>query len=129
MLRDGVKEAPDINALAAKGDRSVTVMLWNYHDDDLPGPDAAIDLGVEGLPEGRISVHHYRIDGLHSNSYETWKKMGSPQQPTAEQYRELERSGQLALYGSPVWAHTDRGRYTTRFQLPRQAVSLIEIRY
>ena len=38
-IRDkGVRGAPDISALAARSARSATVLIWNYHDDDLPAP-------------------------------------------------------------------------------------------
>ena len=42
-IRDkGVRGAPDISALAARSARSATVLMWNYHDDDLPAPAAPI---------------------------------------------------------------------------------------
>ena len=42
-IRDkGVRGAPDISALAARSPRSATVLIWNYHDDDLPAPAAPI---------------------------------------------------------------------------------------
>jgi xylan 1,4-beta-xylosidase len=126
MLKSGVKQAPDINALATRGPGSVAVIVWNYHDDDLPAPAADIDLTVRGL-DGRLLVHHYRVDGEHSNSYEAWKKMGSPQSPSAEQYRQLERSGQLQLAGSPEWRTAEKGVLRLRFQLPRQGVSLVHM--
>src|SRR6185369_461254 len=87
MIQSGVKSKPDINALASRKERSVTVILWNYHDDDLPAAPADIDLTVSGLGAGRVLVTHYRVDGEHSNSYEAWKKMGSPPMPSTEQYR------------------------------------------
>ena len=40
MLKDGVRDKPDVSALASRQDRSVEVMVWNYHDDDLPGSPA-----------------------------------------------------------------------------------------
>ena len=50
-IRDkGVRGAPDISALAARSARSATVLMWNYHDDDLPAPAAPITLTIEGLP-------------------------------------------------------------------------------
>ncbi|NWF85233.1 MAG: beta-xylosidase, partial [Bryobacteraceae bacterium] len=63
-------------------------------------------------------VRHYRIDKDHSNSFEAWKRMGSPQQPTPEQYAELERAGKLAEL---------RAQPSLSFRLPRQGVSLIEL--
>ena len=60
------------------------VLVWHYHDDDLPGPDAAVELSLRGLPAqaGSVLVQHYRIDSDHSNAYEAWKRMGSPPRPT-----------------------------------------------
>jgi xylan 1,4-beta-xylosidase len=72
-------------------------------------------------------MHHYRVDGEHSNSYEIWKKMGSPQKPTDEQYRQLESAGQLHMLASPEWRTTKNGQLKVRFQLPRQGVSLLNL--
>ena len=70
-------------------------------------------------------LEHYRIDRDHSNAFEAWKRMGSPQQPTPEQYAALERSSDLALLGSPRWLRPEGGKLTVRLNLPRQAVSLL----
>ena len=79
QIRDqGVRGAPDISALAARADRSATVLIWNYHDDDLPAAPAPVTLTIEGLPAGRAMVIHERIDDSHSNAYAAWVKMGSP---------------------------------------------------
>jgi len=72
-------------------------------------------------------VEHYRVDGEHSNSYEAWKRMGSPQTPSPEQYRQLERAGQLQPMGSPEWRGARNGRVQIQFQLPRQGVSLLRL--
>jgi xylan 1,4-beta-xylosidase len=127
MIASGVKAAPDINALATRDERSLAVMVWNYHDDDLSSPPADIELTVNSLPGRRVQMHHYRVDGEHSNSYEVWKKMGSPQTPTDEQYRQLERAGQLQLVGSPEWVSSKEGQLVIRFRLPRQGVSLVRL--
>src|SRR5688572_12189954 len=44
------KERTDIGAIAAKDKRNATVMIWNYHDDDLRGSDESVDLNVKSLP-------------------------------------------------------------------------------
>ncbi len=125
-IRDtGVRANPEVNALASRQGRAVSVLVWNYHDDDLPASPSEVEVVVEGLPNGRTLLHHYRVDGDHSNSYEAWKKLGSPQRPTPEQYQRLERSGQLQLLSSPEWLHTANGRVTLKFSLPRQGVSLL----
>ena len=58
------RQRPDIMALAALEDRALCVLVWHYHDDDLPAPDAAVQLSLRGLPlaDGSVLVHHYRID-------------------------------------------------------------------
>ena len=40
-----------------------------------------VELTLEGMPDGRPLVTHYRVDADHSNAYEKWKKAGSPQPP------------------------------------------------
>ena len=130
-IRDsGARGAPDVNALASRQNQAVSVLVWNYHDDDLPAPPAQIELVVEGLPveaHQRLSLSHYRVDAEHSNSYEVWKKMGSPQKPSPEQYAQLERAGQLQLLGPPEWLRAAGGRVTLKFDLPRQGVSLLKL--
>jgi len=132
-IRDkSVREAlPDINALAAKGSHSATVMLWNYHDNnDLSVADAAIKVSLKGLPGKKVLLNHFRIDQEHSNAYTAWKAMGAPQNPTQEQILILEKTGQLALYSSPEWINLHTGG-TARvdIMLPRQGVSLLQMLY
>lgn len=127
-VRDrGVREAADISALASRQDRSVAVLIWNYHDDDLPGPAADVELDIEGLPGGRPTLTHYRVDRDHSNAYEAWKRAGSPQQPSPGLYAELEKAGQLQLLAPAGRVPVKEGRVTVKFSLPRQGVSLIKL--
>jgi xylan 1,4-beta-xylosidase len=128
MLKGGVKGAADINGFAARAPRSVDVMVWNYHDDDVAAPDATVSVPVSGLPAEvkHALVRHYRVDRDQSNSYAVWKSMGSPQQPSREQYAQLERSGQLELLESPKWVSVTGGKAEVTFSLPRQGVSLIQ---
>ena len=119
---------PDINALAAKDGHSTTIMIWNYHDkNDLNVPASPITVLIKNLPSQKILLTHYRIDQEHSNSYTVWKKMGSPQSPSAVQIAGLERAGQLQMLGSPQWIKIVNGETTIKLELPRQAVSLLKI--
>ena len=122
-------EKPDVNALAATDSGTVTVMVWHYHDDHIPGPAAEVELTITGLNTGRILLHHYRVDRNHSNAYEVWKQMGSPQDPTPLQVAELESAGQLKLFTSPVWVTPEDGSLRIEFELPRQGVSLLRLEY
>ncbi|MGD0199413.1 MAG: beta-xylosidase [Bryobacteraceae bacterium] len=128
VLQAGVRERPDINALASRGEREVSVLVWNYHDDDTLAPDAAVRLAVSGIPASarRVLMRHFRIDERHSNAYTVWKELGSPQSPSPEQYAWLEAAGQLELLESPRWLSSSGGQLEVGFRLPRQAVSLIQ---
>ncbi len=131
MVRDGVRAKPDVSALASLDGNRLAVMAWHYHDDDLPGDDAWVELMLNGVPPraGDLKVTQFRIDQDHSNAFTAWKKLGSPQNPTAEQYAELEKTGKLAQIDPPEEI-TDEGRTVTlRFTLPRQAVSLFVLEW
>ncbi len=127
MCQSSVREAADVNALASSDDNSIAIMVWNYHDDDLSAPASDVALNVKGIGNRRVLVTHYRIDDQFSNSYEVWKAMGEPQNPSPEQLKVLERSGQLQMYTSPVWMDANEGRLSLDFSLPRQGVSLIRL--
>lgn len=126
MMESGVRGQPDVAAFAGKAGNRVSVMVWHYHDDDLPGPDAAVTLKLSNLEPGRVMITEYRIDRDHSNAYAVWQAMGSPQSPTAEQYARLDAAGQLATTGEPRTAATGPD-LTLNFTLPRQGVSLFVI--
>lgn len=127
IIAEGVRGTQrDINALASVNTSEAAVMVWNYHDDNIIGKDNPVNLDVTGLPQGKVYVHHYRIDQEHSNAYEVWKKMGSPQQPSDAQIHELERAGQLQLLTSPYWVHTVNGKLSLQLLMPQQGVSLLK---
>ena len=60
-----------MDALATKADHEAAVMLWNYHDDDVPAAGADVQVTITGIPAGvkKVLLEHYRIDDTHSNSY------------------------------------------------------------
>jgi len=128
-IRDsGVKAtAPDINALASKDKNGVSIMVWNYHDDDLPAKASQVRINVSGLSPSKVLVKEYRIDKENSNSYEVWKSMGSPQNPTQEQCETLVKAGALKIFTSPLPADTRNGYINLKLNLPRQGVSLFRL--
>ena len=129
IVRDGVRGAPDVSALASRDKRKLCIMLWHYHDDDVTGPDADVALTVRGLPVfgGTAQLRHFRIDETHSNAFTVWKRLGSPQAPTSEEYAALEKAGQLEQIEAPAQVRTENGQAALHFTLPRQAVSLLTI--
>lgn len=117
----------DIGALASKDAATAAVMIWNYHDDDKEGPAEPVKLEIEHIPAKAVTMTHYRIDSKHSNSYEVWKKMGSPQKPTKAQITALEKAGQLETIGKPQKLTVNNSRLSINIMLPRQGVSLIKL--
>jgi len=113
--------------LASKDKNSVSVMVWNYHDDDLAANASPVKIDVSGLAQAKVLVQEYRIDKENSNSFEVWKSMGSPQNPTPEQYKALENAGGLKMYSSPFWTNTKNGQLELSLNLPRQGVSLFQL--
>jgi xylan 1,4-beta-xylosidase len=129
MLAEGVRGNPDVDALAVRSDRGISILVWNYHDDDIPAPEANVRLELAGVPNtaARVLLRHYRIDETHSNAWTAWKAMGSPQHPAPEQYARLEAAGQLQMADSPRWMDVRGGATKLEFSLPRQSVTLMEL--
>jgi xylan 1,4-beta-xylosidase len=129
-IRDkGVRARPDIYGLASRKGRDVALLVWNYHDDDLPAAAATVRVSLENLAAGRPTLTHYRVDTDHSNAYEAWKKIGSPEPPTPAQEAQLKRAGKLAQLAAPERVTVKDGRLEYSVTLPRQAVSLLTITY
>jgi len=127
ILARGVRGSPDVSALASRDEHGLRVLVWHYHDDDVPGPDAAVELKIDSLPGAKNSMkmRQFRIDADHSNSYAAWLRLGSPPVPTAEQYQQLENAGRLAEIDGPQTIALDNRAATLHFNLPRQGVSLV----
>ena len=102
-------------------------MFWNYHDDDTTGPAEQVSVQIKGIPAKQVMITEYRIDKSHSNSYEVWKGMGSPAQPSPEQITALEKAGQLQSTGKPLKAAIQNGVVKYNAVLPRQAVALLKV--
>ena len=131
VMRDGVRGIADVGSIASLDGNALSVLVWHYHDDDLPGPKAAVQLRLHRLPrafaKGAVMTH-YRIDASHSNSFAVWQAMGSPLAPTNEQRAALLKAAKLATMDAepkPVTARDGEAKLT--FDLPRQAVSLLVI--
>ncbi len=154
----GVRDKPDVTALASLDANKLAVLVWHYHDDDVPGPAAEVSLDLTGLPaaaNGSARLTHWLIDDEHSNAYTLWKKMGSPAGPNASQYRQLVAAGQLAQYADrppvvepargrgaatpaaepaipvllPLIVSVANGAATLNFTLQRQGVSLVVLEW
>ena len=121
--------APRRCAGGCDGSDEISVLAWNYHDDDVPAEAASVRLQVEGIPPNarRVLLTEYSVDETHGNSWTAWKAMGSPQHPTPEQVAKLQAAGQLELLGSPKWVEVLHGTVELQTPLPRPGVNLVEL--
>ncbi len=129
ILASSVRPEADVDAMATHGARDAAVLLWNYEDDAIAASASPTTVTVRGLPSNvqRVLLTHFRIDDTHSNAYTVWKGMGSPQQPSAEQYTQIENRAGLELLNSPVWLDVAKGQVTIQTVMPRQSVSLLHL--
>lgn len=134
VLNDGIRtQQTDVGSLATfdKDAQALFVFVWHYHDNNLDFPDAQVSVDIKGLPShfanlrGNVTVTHYRVDNDHSNSYAKWLSMGSPQDPSTNQYNELVSAGKLMTLGSPTSMHVSKGTLSVDFSLPIRALSLL----
>lgn len=118
---------PDVGAFASADKNTAAIMIWNYQDDDVAAPPAKVVLSMNDIPSKSVSIRHFRIDQEHSNSYEVWKKMGSPKNPSQEQINALEKSGQLQTLDKTKKIKIKNNTLRIDFTLPSQGVSLLKI--
>ncbi|HEV2210894.1 MAG TPA: beta-xylosidase [Verrucomicrobiae bacterium] len=128
---EGVRQQADVSALASLDRNTLCVLVWHYHDDDVPGPEAEVTVSLNNLPlmNGPAKLEQFRVDETHSNSFAEWKRLGAPQNPTPAQYAELERAGQLMRLGPPETISITSGGAAVRFILSRQAVGLLKLEW
>jgi xylan 1,4-beta-xylosidase len=132
ILKESVREQPDINGMAVADGQVIKVLLWNYHDILVPAKSANVHLKVQ-LPDDYFSntniealrVTHYRIDESHSNAYTKWLELGSPQNPTPKMIAQLKDAMQLQLLEPVVILDVNNNEARLSFELPRSALSLI----
>jgi len=117
----------DINAFACKDGNTINVLLWNYHDLDIQDAGSPVEINIKGIPSAKARLKIYMIDRKHSNSYEVWKKMGSPQNPTKIQITDLEKAGKLETLSDPEEIKIINNTADLKLQIRRQAVSLLKI--
>ena len=119
----------EVNAIAARSERELSVMTWNFRAEDVGGDAQPVTLHIDGLPVAatRVLLTHYRIDQAHSNSFTAWRQMGSPQDPSPEQYSALAAAGQLQTLDSPNWIKVTGGKADIQLSLPSQSVSLLKL--
>lgn len=121
ILKNGVRGAPDIGVLATRlTDGKLAILLWHYHDDDVPAPAAEVRLSLTGV-HGSLHGKLWRVDETHGNAFGTWRAMGSPRRPSDAQVAALINASRLTP--EPVSVPSGKLELT----LPRQGVALLEL--
>jgi xylan 1,4-beta-xylosidase len=128
VVEHSVTGAPDIDAVAARNGNEIDILLWNYHDADVPAPAAEIALEVDGLKNGWAVASEFRMDETHSNGYRAWQQMGSPAHPSAEQVAELQKAAGLEETVKDHAIAIKGGSVRAKLTLPRQGVALVRIK-
>src|SRR5262249_1505189 len=49
LIKDSVRKDADVQAFATRGERALSVLVWHYHDDAVEGPDATVELTLQGV--------------------------------------------------------------------------------
>jgi len=131
IVQGRAAESSDINAVATEGQGSeghqLSILVWNYHDDDLPAREASINLHIDGPAAASVTASEYRMDAAHSNAYAAWQQMGRPVHPTADQQKQLETAGALDESVAPHTLPVADNVAQLSLALPRQGVALVRI--
>lgn len=129
ILSSSVRDGPDVGAAAALNESRLSILVWHYHDDDLPGEVADVEIRLRALRWDSASTGglvHYRIDEHHSNAFSKWQSMRCPQSPSQDEYEQLSEAAKLAmLKEEETEIGTKDSTITLSFSLPRHAVSLL----
>ncbi|MGH7996958.1 MAG: GH39 family glycosyl hydrolase, partial [Opitutaceae bacterium] len=128
ILESGVRDGPDVSALACRSGGSISVLAWNYQDLAAPGPAARVTLRLTGLTPGGAakSVRCYRVDWDHGNPYALWLKLGSPKELTPAQRAALVEAGHLGRPQFLAVATEPDGTRVATFDLPREGIALLD---
>lgn len=120
-MADGVRGTPDVGVLATRSaSGGLAILLWHYHDDDVPGPDAHIQLSLKGT-SATAAGKLWRVDQDHANAFATWRRMGAPAEPTDAQRKALVEASRLV--STPIRLSGGQLELT----LPRQGVALLQL--
>ena len=134
VVSNSVRDQTDVGCMACQNGLALYVLVWHYHDEKTECPDAEITLSLKDIPpelevdrSGDLPVRHYRVDKDHSDPFEAWKRMGSPQPPSTEQIQILQAKSKLATAEPDSSISLSKGSAQLTFTLPIRGVSLLVI--
>jgi xylan 1,4-beta-xylosidase len=112
-------QAADLdNALITKrADGTFLVAIWNYSGPGTTGTARNVHVSVHGW-SGTPHYHVEILDSDHGSALTAWQAMGSPVNPSRQQYEQLRRAA----------AATQKLDGTSSFMLPTPGLALVEVR-
>ena len=122
--------SPDIAGFAAlAGDKHLTVLIYNHHDDWHMQAEHTIVLEIDNLPfaSDDLTLSHYRIDGSHSNAYAEWLRQNKPMYPAPGQREAIKARQGLELLEPPQKIALRDGKVKLNFKLPVHGISLLVV--
>ena len=130
IIAHGVKDRPDVGAVATREAHRLVVLLWNYHDvAGLLTEPAEVTLQLAGLAAGRErirAIKQYTVDGKSGNAHTQWVALGAPASPSPEQVRLLTAAAEMMPEARDWEPTADRGARVSLALAP-QSVLLLEI--
>jgi xylan 1,4-beta-xylosidase len=129
LVESGVREAPDVDALATIEGDQVRILVWHYHDDLVPAEPVrvTVDVTVPATFGRRAALTHLRVDEEHGDAFEVWQALGEPASPSQQELALLrEAMGSLELEPART-VEVEDGSVSLSFDLPRFGISLITL--
>ena len=129
IVASGVRDQPDIDAMATLDGQRIQVLVWNYHDDIVTAAASPVQLVVKIPPAfgPKVTMTHLRVDDTHGNAYGTWKSQGSPAAPSPAQMAALQAASSALSLEPARQVDAAGGAVEVSFSLPRFGVSLVTL--
>jgi xylan 1,4-beta-xylosidase len=129
IVSNGIREQPDVDALATIQGDSIQILVWNYHDDieDAPPAPVTLDISVPAEFGGKALLTHTRADDTHGNAFTAWVAQGKPETPSDAQIGALRSAMEPSVLESERTVDALNGVVTLSFELPRFGISLVTL--
>ena len=129
ILTNSVRGTADVDGMATRTGRQVSVLVWNYHDDLVAVPETPVHFTV-AVPASfgtRAAITHLRVDDTHGDAYTVWVSQGSPTAPSAEQITALQQAMEPAPIQPARTVDVAAGSVSVDFTLPRFGISPVTL--
>jgi xylan 1,4-beta-xylosidase len=129
IIANGIRDQPDVDALATIDGDKIQILVWNYHDDieHVPPTPVTLDVSIPAEFGGKASLTHTRVDDTHGNAFAVWAAQGKPETPSETQLSELRAAMHPGVLDSERIVEATSGPVTLSFELPRFGISLITL--